>query len=95
MVFIVTSLAWLIDCFDQQVFNLARDGAIEHLMGKQLATEYVPYTASVFLIGWAIGGLVLGSLGDHYGRSQMLLVAVLMYAMCTGLALPAESVSHN
>jgi MFS family permease len=85
-VFLVASFAWLIDCFDQQVFNLARDGAIEHLMGKQLATEYAPYTTSVFLVGWAIGGLTLGSLGDRYGRVRMLLVSILMYALCTGLS---------
>jgi MFS family permease len=79
-------MAWLIDCFDQQIFNLARDGAIEDLMGKTLATEYAPYTTSVFLVGWAVGGLILGSLGDKYGRVKMLLVAILMYAGCTGLS---------
>jgi MFS family permease len=86
LVFAVASLAWLIDCFDQQVFNLARDGAIEHLIGKQLAIEYAPYTTSIFLVGWAIGGLILGSLGDRYGRVRMLLIAILMYAACTGLS---------
>jgi MFS family permease len=40
----------------------------------------------VFLVGWAIGGLVLGALGDRYGRVRMLMVAILMYAVCTGLS---------
>lgn len=86
LTFAVASLAWLIDCLDQQLFNLARDGAMEHLVGPALATEYAPYTTSVFLVGWAVGGLILGSLGDRYGRVRMLLVAVLMYALCTGLS---------
>ncbi len=86
LIFTVASLSWLIDCFDQQIFNLARDGAIEHLMGKAQATEYAPYTTSVFLIGWAIGGLVLGALGDRFGRVRMLMTAILMYAVCTGLS---------
>jgi MFS family permease len=86
LVFTIASMAWLIDCFDQQVFNLARDSAIEHLIGKQLAIEYAPYTTSVFLVGWAIGGLILGSLGDRYGRVKTLLIAILMYALCTGLS---------
>ncbi|NDH55070.1 MAG: MFS transporter, partial [Betaproteobacteria bacterium] len=56
-VFSVASLAWLFDCLDQQIFNLARDGAMEALIpNKKLATEYGPYTTSIFLVGWAIGG---------------------------------------
>ena len=86
LIFAVASLSWLIDCFDQQIFNLARDGAVEHLIGKELATEFAPYTTSVFLIGWAIGGLTLGAMGDRYGRVKMLMVAILMYAVCTGLS---------
>ena len=86
LVFAVASLSWLIDCFDQQIFNLARDGAIENLIGKQAATEYAPYTTSVFLVGWAVGGLILGSFGDRYGRVKMLMAAILMYAVCTGLS---------
>jgi MFS family permease len=85
IIFAVALLAWALDCFDQQIFNLARDGAIEHLLGRQSAIEYAPYTTSFFLIGWAIGGLILGPLGDRYGRARMLMVAVLMYALSTGM----------
>ncbi len=86
LVFSVASLAWLIDCLDQQIFNLARDGAMEYLIGGAKSVEYGPYTTSVFLIGWAIGGLILGSLGDRYGRARILFVAIMMYSVCTGLS---------
>ncbi len=86
-VFSVASLAWLFDCLDQQLFNLARDAAMEDLLpNKQLATEYGPYTTSVFLLGWAVGGLSLGALGDRFGRARMLTIAVLIYSLCTGLS---------
>jgi MFS family permease len=86
-VFIVASLAWLFDCLDQQIFNLARDGAMEALIpdGK-LATEYGPYTTSVFLVGWAIGGLIFGALGDRYGRAKMLTWTIVLYSVSTGLS---------
>ncbi|HEX2852140.1 MAG TPA: MFS transporter [Opitutaceae bacterium] len=85
-VFIVASLAWLFDCMDQQFFNLARDGAMEQLVpDKKLATVLGPYTTSVFLVGWAIGGLIFGALGDRYGRAKMLTVTILLYSMSTGL----------
>jgi MFS family permease len=86
LVFFVASMAWLVDCMDQQIFNMARDGAMEVLVGKQLSIEYAPYTTSMFLIGWAVGGLILGSMGDRYGRLRMLKWAILMYALCTGLS---------
>jgi MFS family permease len=86
-VFSVASLAWLFDCLDQQLFNLARDGAMEDLLrDKAKATEYGPYTTSVFLVGWAIGGLVFGALGDRFGRARMLTICVLLYSLCTGLS---------
>ena len=86
-VFAVASLAWLFDCLDQQIFNLARDGAMEALIpDKKLATEYGPYTTSVFLVGWAIGGLIFGALGDRYGRAKMLTWTIVLYSVSTGLS---------
>ena len=86
-VFSVASLAWLFDCLDQQIVNLARDGAMEALIpNKKLATEYGPYTTSIFLVGWAIGGLIFGALGDKYGRAKMLTWTILLYSLSTGLS---------
>lgn len=86
-VFVVASLAWLFDCLDQQLFNLARDGAMEDLLlDKSKAIEYGPYTTSVFLVGWAIGGLIFGALGDRFGRAKMLTLTVLLYSVSTGLS---------
>jgi MFS family permease len=86
-VFTVASLAWLFDCLDQQLFNLARDPAMLDLLpDKRLAVEYGPYTTSVFLLGWAVGGLILGSLGDRFGRARVLTFAILLYSVCTGLS---------
>ena len=87
IIFSVASLAWLFDCLDQQFFNLARDAALEQLMpDKTKAIEYGPYTTSVFLVGWAVGGLIFGSLGDRYGRARILSVSVMLYSVFTGLS---------
>ncbi len=86
-VFPIASLAWLFDCMDQQFFNLGRAAAMDQLLpDKSKALEYGSYTTSVFLIGWAVGGLTLGSLGDQYGRARMLTVSVLLYSIFTGLS---------
>lgn len=85
-VFIGASLAWLFDCLDSQLFNLARDGAMEDLLAdKTQATVLAPYTTSVFLLGWAVGGLIFGALGDRFGRARILTVTILLYSLSTGL----------
>lgn len=85
-VFVCASLAWLFDCLDSQLFNLARDEAMEHLLAnKAQATVLAPYTTSMFLLGWAVGGLIFGALGDRYGRARMLTITILIYALSTGL----------
>jgi len=83
-VFIIASLAWLFDCLNQQLFNLARDSAMSDLVGAR-ATELGPYTTSCFLVGWAIGGLIFGALGDRYGRARILTLSVLLYSFFTAI----------
>ncbi len=86
-IFLVASLAWFFDCLDQQIFNLARDGAMADLLhDRAKAAEFAPYTTSFFLLGWAVGGLILGAMGDRFGRARILTYAILLYSVCTGLS---------
>jgi MFS family permease len=86
-VFIMASLAWLFDCLDQQLFILARNGAMSALLPKGWdPKEFGGYSTALFVAGWATGGLIFGSLGDRFGRARMLMVTVLMYSVCTGLS---------
>ncbi len=86
-VFKVASLAWLFDCLDQQLFILARNKAMESLLPTGMDPKlYGGYATSIFVAGWAMGGLIFGSLGDRYGRAKMLTLTVLIYSVCTGLS---------
>ena len=40
---------------------------------------------AMFLVGWGVGGLVFGALGDRHGRAKMLTLTVLIYSCFTGL----------
>jgi MFS family permease len=101
LVFTVATLAWLFDCLDQQLFNLARSPAMKSLLGDQQTINLfgsVPIAAgalatSIFVIGWATGGMIFGSLGDRFGRARMLSITVLLYSIATGLS--ALSVSFT
>jgi MFS family permease len=48
--------------------------------------EYSGYATSIFLLGWATGGLVFGVLGDRIGRAKTMIITILLYSMFTGLS---------
>jgi MFS family permease len=83
----MASVAWLFDCLDQQLFILARNDAMAALLPEGANTTYHGGLAtSIFVAGWATGGLIFGALGDRFGRARMLTITVLMYSVCTGLS---------
>ena len=91
-VLIVAALGWLFDTMDQQLFNLARKPAMHGAAGapqargrpRRIVDEYGGYATSIFMIGWAIGGLVFGILGDRIGRAKTMLLTILLYSLFTG-----------
>ncbi|HEY1375312.1 MAG TPA: MFS transporter [Gemmataceae bacterium] len=87
-VFAVAAIAWMADCMDQQLFSLARVGAMKDLTGgdAKSVTTYATVSTSVFLIGWAAGGLVFGMFGDRLGRVRTLTLTILLYSIFTGLS---------
>lgn len=88
-VFLVASAAWFFDCLDQRLFSLARIPALRSLMPPGTETGVVQAVGkevtAVFLVGWGVGGLIFGALGDRYGRARMLTVTILIYSVFTGL----------
>jgi MFS family permease len=87
-VFCVASAAWFFDCLDQRLFSLARIPALHALMQGQepgVIQAAGKEVTAIFLVGWGIGGLIFGALGDRYGRAKMLTLTVLLYSLCTGL----------
>jgi MFS family permease len=85
-VLVVAALGWLFDTMDQQLFNLARVPAVRELTGGQRVAEFSGYATSIFLIGWATGGIVCGILGDRIGRAKTMLLTILLYSLFTGLS---------
>jgi len=89
-VFVVCCLAWDLDCMDQQLFVLARDPAIASLINKPVKDAQVgelgAYATAVFMVGWAIGGIGFGILGDRLGRVRTLTLTIGLYALFTGLS---------
>ncbi|HZL91607.1 MAG TPA: MFS transporter [Pirellulaceae bacterium] len=88
-VLVVAALGWLFDTMDQQLFNLARVPAMRALLtdpSDANVAEWGGYATSIFLIGWATGGLGFGVLGDRIGRAKVMLMTILIYSFFTGLS---------
>ncbi|MGN6136877.1 MAG: MFS transporter [Aureliella sp.] len=87
-VFVMAALAWMFDCFDQQIFILFRNDALSqlHLPEGANVNAYGGYATSIFVAGWATGGLIFGSVGDRIGRAKTLTITVLLYSLFTGLS---------
>ena len=67
-VLVVAVLGWLFDCLDQQLFVLARQPAMKELLDTTdpaTIDAYGSYATAIFLMGWAIGGLAFGVMGDR------------------------------
>src|SRR5947209_18648225 len=75
-VFTVAAVAWMADCMDQQLFSLAKTMAVTHLTGGDPkspdVTTFITVSTSIFLVGWAAGGLIFGMFGDRLGRVRTL-----------------------
>ncbi len=87
-VLLVASLGWMFDCLDQQLFILARMPAMKELLagtGRD-PTQWSTIATSVFMVGWATGGLAFGVLGDRIGRARTMMLTILVYSLCTGLS---------
>ena len=89
----VAALGWLFDTMDQQIFVLTRVDALRELLTvngvaptKAMLGEYAGYATSIFLLGWAAGGIAFGVLGDKIGRAKTMLLTILIYSVCTGLS---------
>jgi len=92
----VASIGWMFDTMAQQLFNLARIPAIAALTGGQPGSQAVQaqaaYATAIFMVGWALGGVLFGVLGDRLGRAKTMMLTILSYSIFTAISVIARSV---
>ena len=98
-VLFVAWLGWVFDSMDSTIYALVLHPALHDLLGARAGGAvsqeaigwYGGIILSIFLIGWAIGGVVFGVLADRFGRTKTLVFTILIYAVFTGLAALSSS----
>jgi MFS family permease len=93
--FIAAWLGWAFDGLDGFLYSLIAVPFVRELLGKGASAPEAAAKAgliqAMFLVGWAIGGIVFGRIGDSMGRTRTLNLTIITYAAFTGLAFFAHS----
>ena len=99
LVLFVAWLGWVFDSMDSTIYALVLQPALHDLLrtpgGGPATAEVIGWYGgiifSIFLIGWAIGGVLFGILADHFGRTRALIFTILIYAVFTGMAAMSQT----
>jgi len=94
LVLLVAWLGWVFDSMDSTIYALVLQPALHDLLhstgGGPVTADVIGWYGgiifAIFLIGWAIGGVLFGVLADYFGRTKTLVFTILIYAVFTGLA---------
>jgi len=103
LVLFVAWLGWVFDAMDATIYAIVLYPALEELLGlmhrsnagsQEMIGWYGGIIFSIFLIGWAIGGIAFGMVADYFGRTKTLIATILIYALFTGLAALSQNWWH-
>lgn len=93
--FFAAWLGWAFDGLDGFLYTLVAIPLMKDLLGSGSSLASIATMAGlvqgIFLIGWAAGGFLFGYLGDRVGRTRVLTLTILTYALFTGLTFFAQN----
>jgi MFS family permease len=86
----VAWLGWVFDSMDALIYAQVMTPALKDLLGARGSAANIGWYGgiifSVFVAGWALGGVGFGILADYLGRARTLVITIFTYAVFTGLA---------
>ena len=90
LVLLVAWMGWVFDSMDALIYAQVMTPALKELLGARASPQNIGWYGgivfSIFILGWATGGILFGVLADYLGRSRTLAVTILVYAVFTALA---------
>jgi MFS family permease len=87
-------LGWAFDAFDGYLYSLVQPQVLAELLPSADAAARARVGGilfSVFVLGWAVGGIVFGVVADTWGRARTMVLTILLYSIATGLSARAAS----
>jgi MFS family permease len=95
LVLTIAWLGWVFDSMDATIYALVLQPSLSELLqhahpSRAVSPEEIGWYGglifSIFLVGWALGGVLFGIMADAFGRTKTLMLTILIYALFTGLA---------
>jgi MFS family permease len=86
---LATNLGWMFDGYETFALILTLGVALRALLEPAQYAQIPAYAGTVLaitLLGWGVGGLLGGILADYIGRKRMMIIAILVYSVLTGLS---------
>ena len=91
---------WGFDVFDALLFNFVAPNCVPVLLHLPLGTPeareatvfWTGAITSLLLVGWALGGVLFGWIGDAIGRRRALFATIAIYAVGTALCALATNI---
>jgi MFS family permease len=86
---IASNLGWLFDGYETYALVISVGVALRQLLDPSQYSQIPVYAGTVIaltLLGWGIGGLIGGVIADYLGRKRTMMLAILSYAIMTGLS---------
>ena len=86
---IASNLGWLFDGYETYALIIAVGVALRQLLEPTQYPQipvYAGFVIALTLLGWGIGGMVGGVIADYIGRKRTMMLAILAYALMTGLS---------
>ncbi len=81
---VVTALGYLVDVYDMLIFNVTRVASLTDLgLSGEALTDAGLFILNMQLLGFLLGGLFFGVLGDKMGRKTSLMGSILLYSFAT------------
>jgi MFS family permease len=88
-VFLGCWLGGIFDGMDSSLMHIVLPDAVGELLGQSVGTaitgQVASWVSTVFLLGWMMGGIIFGRLGDTLGRVKAMVFSILLYSLFTGL----------
>lgn len=80
---------WLLDAMDLNFITVVLGPCLKDLLGATATPARIGHYGGMIvaaqLLGWGLGGLTLGIVGDYIGRARALALSIFVYSLFTGV----------
>jgi MFS family permease len=84
-----SNLGWMFDGYETYALIITLGVTLHQLLDAARYPQIPAYFGTVVaitLLGWGVGGILAGVLADYLGRRRTMMLAILAYALTTGLS---------